>query len=72
MNRDGVGYCLEQLMELAGKHLLIRTCYLAHIVLPLGLSVAESIRREYPAPRRSLVLCGPGNNGGQVGIWTCF
>lgn len=29
-----------------------------------GLSVAEAISKQYPDRRRVLVLCGPGNNGG--------
>ena len=28
-----------------------------------GLAVAQSVQREYP-PQRVLVVCGPGNNGG--------
>lgn len=42
------GFSLEQLMELA------------------GLSVACAVTKEYPAEtfQRVLILCGPGNNGG--------
>lgn len=42
------GFSLAQLMELA------------------GLSVAQAIHRHYPAHSHPtiLVLCGPGNNGG--------
>ena len=43
-----LGFCLEQLMELA------------------GLSVAAAVAEVYPPSShgRALVLCGPGNNGG--------
>jgi NAD(P)H-hydrate epimerase len=43
-----IGYTLEQLMEIA------------------GLAVAQSIEKEFPpsSHRRVLVVCGPGNNGG--------
>ena len=40
------GFCLEQLMELA------------------GLSVAEAVYATLPPPAKILVVCGPGNNGG--------
>jgi pyridoxal 5'-phosphate synthase / NAD(P)H-hydrate epimerase len=45
---DQFGFTLEQLMELA------------------GLSVASAVERCYPPSqfRRVLVICGPGNNGG--------
>ena len=45
---DEFGFSLEQLMELA------------------GLSVAAAIHDHYPLEghRAVLVLCGPGNNGG--------
>lgn len=29
-----------------------------------GLAVACAVADAYPAPRRVLLLCGPGNNGG--------
>ena len=52
------GYCLEQLMELA------------------GLAVAEAVYQGIPPSverkRKILLVCGPGNNGGDglvAGTW---
>lgn len=74
------GFSVDQLMELAGRTSLLRirsglveTPPKTHVLtlVPAGLSVAQAVH-EYlaggplaPSPGGSiLVVCGPGNNGG--------
>jgi NAD(P)H-hydrate repair Nnr-like enzyme with NAD(P)H-hydrate epimerase domain len=48
------------------KHLRLKRCPIVIWSDETGLSVAQSVRAEYPPSthRRVLIIAGPGNNGG--------